>query len=122
MLIALAALSLVMAIFAPVLVPIVAPGFDAPTTELTIRMTRIMLLSPVLIGMGAVVTGILNTYGQFTVPAIAPLLYNLAIIAAAIFLTPVMGVEASRSASRSGRWRTCRSSSQTSPAWGRATT
>ena len=92
-LIALAALSLLMAIFAPILVPIVAPGFDAPTTELTIRMTRVMLLSPVLIGMGAVVTGILNSHQQFTVPAIAPLLYNLAIIAAAIFLAPVMGVE-----------------------------
>ncbi|MGH2446122.1 MAG: murein biosynthesis integral membrane protein MurJ [Candidatus Limnocylindria bacterium] len=92
-LIALAGLSLVMAIFAPVFVPIVAPGFDAPTTELTIRMTRIMLLSPVLIGMGAVVTGILNSYQQFTVPAIAPLLYNLAIIGAAIFLAPIMGVE-----------------------------
>lgn len=91
--IALAGLSLVMAIFAPVLVPIVAPGFDAPTTELTIRMTRVMLISPVLIGMGAVVTGILNSYQQFTVPAIAPLLYNLAIIFAAIFLAPVMGVE-----------------------------
>ncbi len=92
-LIALAGLSLVMAIFAPLFVPIVAPGFDAPTTELTIRMTRVMLLSPVLIGMGAVVTGILNSYQQFTVPAIAPLLYNLAIIAAAIFLAPIMGVE-----------------------------
>jgi putative peptidoglycan lipid II flippase len=92
-LIALAGLSLLMAIFAPVLVPIVAPGFDAPTTELTIRMTRVMLLSPVLIGMGAVVTGILNSHQQFTVPAIAPLLYNLAIIAAAIFLAPIMGVE-----------------------------
>ena len=92
-LIALAALSLLMAIFAPVVVPIVAPGFDAPTTELTIRMTRVMLLSPVLIGMGAVVTGILNSHQQFTVPAIAPLLYNLAIIAAAIFLAPIMGVE-----------------------------
>jgi putative peptidoglycan lipid II flippase len=92
-LIALAGLSLLMAIFAPILVPIVAPGFDAPTTELTIRMTRVMLISPVLIGMGAVVTGILNTYQQFTVPAIAPLLYNLAIIAAAIFLAPIMGVE-----------------------------
>jgi len=91
--IALAGLSLVMAIFAPVLVPIVAPGFDAPTTELTVRMTRVMLISPVLIGMGAVVTGILNSYQQFTVPAIAPLLYNLAIILAAIFLAPVMGVE-----------------------------
>ena len=92
-LIALAGLSLVMAIFAPFFVPIVAPGFDAPTTELTIRMTRVMLISPVLIGMGAVVTGILNSYQQFTVPAIAPLLYNLAIIGAAIFLAPVMGVE-----------------------------
>jgi putative peptidoglycan lipid II flippase len=92
-LIALAGLSLVMAIFAPFLVPIVAPGFDAPTTELTIRMTRIMLLSPVLIGMGAVVTGILNSYQQFTVPAIAPLLYNFAIILAAIFLAPIIGVE-----------------------------
>ena len=39
-LIALAGFSLVMAILAPVFVPIVAPGFDAPTTELTIRMTR----------------------------------------------------------------------------------
>ena len=92
-LIALAGFSLVMAIFAPVFVPIVAPGFDAPTTELTIRMTRVMLLSPVLIGMGAVVTGILNSYQQFTVPAIAPLLYNVAIILAAIFLAPIMGVE-----------------------------
>ena len=92
-LIALGVLSLVMAIFAPVFVPIVAPGFDAPTTELTVRMTRVMLISPVLIGMGAVVSGILNSYQQFTVPALAPLVYNLAIIAAAIFLAPVMGVE-----------------------------
>jgi putative peptidoglycan lipid II flippase len=92
-LIGLAGLSLLMVIFAPVFVPIVAPGFDAPTTELTIRMTRVMLLSPVLIGMGAVVTGILNSYQQFTVPAIAPLLYNIAIILAAIVLAPIMGVE-----------------------------
>lgn len=92
-LIALAGFSLVMAIFAPLLVPIVAPGFDAPTTELTVRMTRVMLLSPVFIGMGAVVSGILNSYQRFAVPAIAPLIYNLAIILAAIFLAPIMGVE-----------------------------
>jgi putative peptidoglycan lipid II flippase len=91
--IALAGLSLLMAIFAPLLVPIVAPGFDAPTTELTIRMTRVMLLSPVLIGMGAVVSGILNSYERFAVPSLAPLAYNLVIILAAIFLAPIMGVE-----------------------------
>ena len=92
-LIALAGLSLIMAILAPVLVPVVAPGFDAPTTELTIRMTRVMLLSPVLIGMGAVVSGILNSYERFAVPALAPLAYNLAIILAAIVLAPIMGIE-----------------------------
>ena len=91
--IALSAFSLLMAIFAPWIVPLITPGFDAPTTELTIRMTRVMLLSPVFIGMGAVVSGILNSYERFAVPAIAPLLYNLAIIAAAIVLAPLIGVE-----------------------------
>ena len=91
--IALSAFSLLMAIFAPWIVPLITPGFDAPTTELTIRMTRIMLLSPVFIGMGAVVSGILNSYERFAWPAIAPLFYNLAIIAAAIVLAPLIGVE-----------------------------
>lgn len=92
-LIALTVLSVVMVILAPVFVPIIAPGFDAETTELAVRLTRIMLISPILIGMGAVVTGILNSYQQFTIPSIAPLLYNLAIIGAAVFLAPIMGVE-----------------------------
>jgi putative peptidoglycan lipid II flippase len=92
-LIALIVLSGLMAIFAPIFVPIVAPGFDAPTTELTIRLTQIMLISPVLIGMGAVVSGILNSYQQFTIPSLAPLAYNIVIIGAAIFLAPIMGIE-----------------------------
>jgi putative peptidoglycan lipid II flippase len=92
-LIALALFSLVMAILAPWLVPIIAPGFDAQTTELTVRLTRLMLLSPVFVGMGAVVSGLLNSYGRFGVPAVAPLVYNLAIIAAAVVLAPALGVE-----------------------------
>jgi putative peptidoglycan lipid II flippase len=92
-LIALAVFSLVMAILAPWVVPIIAPGFDAQTTELTVRLTRLMLLSPVFIGMGAVVSGLLNSYGRFGVPAVAPLVYNLAIIVAAVVLAPILGVE-----------------------------
>ncbi|MEX0626655.1 MAG: murein biosynthesis integral membrane protein MurJ [Chloroflexota bacterium] len=92
-LIALAVFSLVMAILAPWVVPIIAPGFDPETTELTVRLTRVMLLSPVFIGMGAVVSGLLNTYGRFGVPAAAPLVYNLAIIVAAVVLAPTLGVE-----------------------------
>jgi putative peptidoglycan lipid II flippase len=52
-----------------------------------------MLLSPVFVGMGAVVSGLLNSYGRFGVPAVAPLVYNLAIIAAAVVLAPTLGVE-----------------------------
>ena len=91
-----------MAIFAPLLVPIVAPGFDAPTTELTIRMTRVMLLCPVLIGMGAVVSGILNSYQRFAVPSLAPLAYNLVIIVAASWR-------------RSWAWKGWRSASRSAP-------
>lgn len=92
-LVALAVFSAVMAILAPWVVPVIAPGFDGPTTALTIRLTRLMLLSPVFIGMGAVVSGLLNSYGRFGVPALAPLVYNLAIIAAAVLLAPTLGVE-----------------------------
>jgi putative peptidoglycan lipid II flippase len=92
-LIALAVFSLVMALLAPWVVPIIAPGFDAETTELTVRLTRLMLLSPVFVGMGAVVSGLLNSYGRFGVPAVAPLVYNLAIIGAAVVLAPTLGVE-----------------------------
>jgi putative peptidoglycan lipid II flippase len=93
-LIALVVISALMAILAPVLVPvIVAPGFDQETSELTVRLTQIMLLSPILIGMGAVVSGILNSYQQFTIPSLAPIAYNLVIIGAAVFLAPIMGIE-----------------------------
>ena len=92
-LIALAVFSAIMAVLAPWVVPIIAPGFDAPTTELTVRLTRLMLLSPVFVGMGAVVSGLLNSYGRFGVPAFAPLVYNLAIIVAAVVLAPTLGVE-----------------------------
>ena len=91
---ALAGLSALMALAAPWLVPIIAPGFDAETTALTVRLTQIMLLSPVFIGLGAVVSGLLQTHGTFGPTSIAPLVYNLAIIVAAVFLAPVWGIEA----------------------------
>ena len=91
--VALAGISLVMAVAAPWVMPIVAPGFDAETTALTVRLSQIMLISPVFIGLGAVVSGLLQTHGRFGATSIAPLVYNLAIIAAAIVLVPFLGVE-----------------------------
>jgi putative peptidoglycan lipid II flippase len=53
-----------------------------------------MLLSPILLALGAVASSVLNSRGRFGAAAIAPSVYNLAIIAGAIFLAPYMGVEA----------------------------
>jgi putative peptidoglycan lipid II flippase len=94
MLLALASMAAVVAVFAPQIVPILTPGFDAVGTELTVRLTRIMLFSPVLLALGAVASSVLNARGRFGAAAIAPSLYNIAIIAGAVFLGPWLGVEA----------------------------
>lgn len=94
MMVVLLMLALVVAVFAPSIIPFFTPGFDAVQNELTVRLTRIMLLSPVLLALGAVASSVLNTKGRFGASAVAPLLYNLAIIAAAVVLAPFMGVEA----------------------------
>lgn len=94
MLLALVTLAAIVAIWAPEIVPLVTPGFDMVGTELTVRLTRIMLLSPVLLALGAVASSVLNARGQFGAAAMAPILYNVAIIAGAVMLGPSLGVEA----------------------------
>jgi putative peptidoglycan lipid II flippase len=92
MLVALASLAVVLFVLAPVVVRIIAPGFVGDRLEQTITLTRIMLLSPILLAMGAVATSVLNAGGRFAASAIAPIVYNLAIIGGALFLAPTFGV------------------------------
>jgi putative peptidoglycan lipid II flippase len=93
MLVVLLVLAVVVAIAAPILIPLITPGFDDVQNELTVRLSRIMLLSPILLALGAVATSALNARGRFASSAVAPIVYNLAVILGAIFLAPFMGVE-----------------------------
>ena len=92
MLVILLVLAALFAIFAAPIVEAITPGFDAATTARTVELTRIMVLSPVLLAMGAVATSALNAQGRFAAAAVAPIVYNLAIIGAAIFLAPTLGI------------------------------
>ena len=94
MLIGLAVLAAGLFVLAPVIVPIINPGFAGAQLDRTIELTRIMLLSPVFLGLGAVATSVLNAGGRFAVAAIAPIVYNLPIIVAALLLGPTLGVNA----------------------------
>src|SRR5213594_1913628 len=91
----LVAFSAVMWLLAPILVPIVvAPGFSGDQLALTVDLTRLMLLSPIFMGLSSLTTGILNSYRQFLSGATAPLVYNAVIILFALFLSPFLGIHA----------------------------
>ncbi|MCI0346096.1 MAG: murein biosynthesis integral membrane protein MurJ [Chloroflexi bacterium] len=94
MLISLGLLAAGFALFAPVLVPLLAPGFDDRTTQLAIELTRIMLVAPVILSVSAVSASLLNASGRFLSAAIAPIGYNLAFIVAAVLFGRTHGVTA----------------------------
>lgn len=94
MMVALLGLTIVVEIAAPQLVALITPGFTEAQLALTVQMTRVMMLSPLFLALAAVASSALNASGRFAAAAIGPLLYNGAIIAAALLLAPGMGVQA----------------------------
>lgn len=92
LLVGLTVLAIAAYVAAPVLVRVLAPGFDAAGLARTTDLTRIMLAAPILLALGAVATSTLNAEDRFTAAALAPIVYNVAIIGGAILLGATMGV------------------------------
>ncbi len=92
MLVALAILAALLFLLAPIVMSAITPGFGPERLERTVELTRIMLLSPIFLALGSVATSVLNAAGRFAASAIAPIVYNLAIIGGAVFLAPSLGV------------------------------
>ena len=91
--VALAALAAVIfALAGPLIDTVVAPELSPDGRDLAVQLTRLLLLSPLLLGLGAAAKGMLEAQDAFTLPAIAPLLYNLGIIFGAVALAPAMGI------------------------------
>ena len=69
-----------------------APGFsDQPTKfELAVLFTRITFPYLLFIALVSLLGGVLNSIGRFWAAAAAPILLNLCLIAALVFLTPVL--------------------------------
>ena len=81
------------AILAPTLVrTVIAPGFDPSLQALTVRLLRLLLVTPVIFALSGVVTSALNAQQHFLLPAVAPSIYNLGIIGGALVLGPGLGV------------------------------
>jgi len=80
-------------IFTPQLVFLIAPGFKGEKRELLISVTRIMFLSPILLGTSNVISGILQIFQRFIATALAPIFYNFGIIFGILYFAPKFGIK-----------------------------
>jgi putative peptidoglycan lipid II flippase len=78
--------------FAPALISWIVFGFENSKQESTIMLTRIMLISPILLGFSGILGGILNSYKKFLFYSLAPIFYNIGIIIGAVFLVEIFGI------------------------------
>jgi putative peptidoglycan lipid II flippase len=85
---ALGSLTALFVLIAPVVMPLFAPGFDDELTNLTVNLAQLLFPLVLLLGLTGLVVGILNSFDNFGPGAIAPLFWNLAIIATLVVLTP----------------------------------
>lgn len=77
-----AAITLLGELFTPFFVrTLLAPGFDAETSQLTITLTRVMLIQPLILAVGSVATAVLNSRNQFLLTALSVASHNIALIA-----------------------------------------
>jgi putative peptidoglycan lipid II flippase len=87
-------ISLIGIVAAPLLITLFAPGFlwENGQFELAVQMLRITFPYLLFISLTAFAGGILNAHGKFAIPAITPVILNICMIIAALWLSPQMGV------------------------------
>ncbi|GAC1319889.1 MAG: murein biosynthesis integral membrane protein MurJ [Thermoleophilaceae bacterium] len=84
----LGALTVIFLLAAPLVMRAVTPGFNHHLQELTIQLSRVMFPIVMLLALSGVVVGMLNSLEHFSVPALAPIVWNLVIILSLVILTP----------------------------------
>lgn len=77
-------LSLAGALLAPVLIRIAMPGFSPEVRDATVRCARILFPMTAVLALSAWALGILNSHRRFFISYSAPVLWNVAIIAALV--------------------------------------
>jgi putative peptidoglycan lipid II flippase len=85
------AVSIILIIFAPWLMKLVTPGYTGEKFNLTVTLTRIMFLSPFLMGISGIIGGALVSFKKFLIYSLAPIFYNAGIIIGILFLVKPFG-------------------------------
>jgi putative peptidoglycan lipid II flippase len=90
LLVALTALTLAFILVAPALMPLFTGHDSTPVLDdLAVGLSQVLFPIVVLLGLNGLVVGILNAHEHFTIPALAPLVWNLVIIGGLVGVTPL---------------------------------
>jgi putative peptidoglycan lipid II flippase len=84
--------SIILAIFMPYIVKWIAPGFNETQISLLITTSRIMLVSPIFIGLSNLIGTVTQLFRNFLIFSLSPIFYNIGILLGVIFLYPLFGV------------------------------
>lgn len=90
--IALAFLAIIFFFLAPFLVNLTVPGFSLEQKAQTVVLMRIMFLSPVILGLSAIFSAVLQSLNLFYAFAIAPIFYNVGILTGILVFYPAIGL------------------------------
>jgi len=85
-------LCLLLLIFVKPLTHLIVPGFSGEKFELTVKLTRLMLISPVLFTISSVFSSYLTSLKKFFIISLAPVLYNVGIIIGIFLFYPRWGL------------------------------
>jgi putative peptidoglycan lipid II flippase len=85
-LIALGGLTVFWLLFAGAIVPLFTGSFRESTTLLTVGLSKVLFPVVLLLSLTGLLVGILQSYDQFTIPALAPAVWNLVILVLLVFL------------------------------------
>ena len=90
-LLVLGAMTAIFIVGAGVIMPLFIPGteFTPSLVDLTVGLSQILFPVVVLLGINGLLVGIAHAYHHFTIPAIAPLVWNIVIIGALVVLHPM---------------------------------
>lgn len=80
-------ITVLMVVLAPVFVPLLTGSEFTPALDaLTVGLAQVMFPIVVLLGLNGLVVGVLNAHDHFSIPALAPVVWNLLIIVALVAL------------------------------------
>ncbi len=86
------AVALLAFILMPHLISYIAPGFTPFYQGQVITISRIMLLSPIFMGLSNLFGTVTQLFHKFFIYSLSPIFYNIGIISGILFLYPIFGI------------------------------